>query len=98
MSSIQDVPKPAYGGQAVRIRPYWSQRIVENAMQYNTTFNQINFAAQTLRKYTLSLNWENTIRVIDFRDSLFVNSSAYLVQLQTIRDQLNHYRLPAGSG
>ncbi len=86
MTSFLDAPQPAYGGNAVRIRAYWSKQILSNMMQYLHTFNEINLAIQVLRKYTLDLDWGTNIYGLDFYDSIFVNSSGYLNQLEQIRD------------
>lgn len=68
--------KPAYNGEAVRIKPYWTQPIVNDPVAYFQSWNAINRASQTLREHTLSLDYGslNAYNIIlPFNDYLYTN-------------------------
>ncbi len=49
-------PKPAYNGQPVRIKLFWTQSVVSSGTSYYESFSTINAASETLRNHTLSLD------------------------------------------
>jgi hypothetical protein len=48
--------KPAYGGQPLRIKPYWTESALVDSQGYSQTWTSLGEAGDIFRKHSLSLD------------------------------------------